>query len=723
MSIYQPTELSIQPVIINFNKPQIALKELNDQADQFIIQVDNDLLRLNQLISFYQQNPCQENLQSIKDSFVLLENKYPDRVVALFPEYLYAVHHVLYPAIRKQEKLLSQVDTFKSARTQEEFIDFVNDLAPDSFANFLRVIADKYSDETFLQETFDKLVQQDTKFAYLLDNYAIQYIGGNNGKVFQLTHLETGEEFIVRYGNRLNNPRDIEAQLVAQFKNSEPNPFPPLLAARQGSYIDKYGNVNVCFLEVMPLYSKNLANQQIKPKDAHECMRYSCEINLQLGEILKNMQEKGFMHADVKPDNILMEYDLQTQGYHLKLMDRKSILRAEQGVYDISLPENFWYERPWITEGTSAPELDTNAKINVDKVHAYALGINLFLTAIRPQTYQRIKEKFFARGAHDMQDILSLCAVDFPGEDGAALMNLILKATQYDPDYPVARPGVIEILKELQQIKQQMDNRLRESCELGIVELKKMIPMFTLEELQQEFISIIAEIEKELIHPQQFTLSNLEQFIYKSINDLLEQSLKEYVSSYFDNELKTNLDVSQVAKRIIADAPPFRSVQQVIDSARKIEYLCQQIPKLNACQLLIKSINKFDLDSETQDQLEFFEQSLKRSLYSVADMLIEESEKGLFDEVMSEVLAIKFQQSLSKQINLVQLAKFPDLQKEFFEVIAKAKPFKSEEQVTELLSNLLKFNTKIYQRAINVEKIREDEDISHKQNTSLGPKH
>lgn len=719
MSVYKSSELTIQPVVIDFNKPEIISRKLQEQAQRFIEQIEDDLLVLNAYISIYQTDPCLENLQNIEDNLTLIQNKYPDNVVALFPDYLHALHNILPTAIKQQKALLTHKDVSKSQTQSAEFTYFIEELSSNDFADLLQLFASKYPNDDDLEEALDELAEKNTKLKYLVDNYAVQYIDGNNGKVFQLTHMQTGENFIVRYGNRLNNPRDIEAQLVNEFKDKVPNPFPPLLGARQGSYRDKHGNANVCFLEIMPFYPQNLGTQQIKPQDANGCMLYACENCLQLGQILRDMQNKGFMHSDLKPSNILMDYDKQTKSYQIKLMDRKTVLKTNDGIYDPTLSANSWYDKPLTTDGISAPELDTHEKIDADKVHAYAIGINLFLASIRPQTYQRIKDQFFARGANGLNTIIMMCTEDFPGENGRALMDLIVKATQHDPLNPTPRPNVKEVLDELQKIKLNMEKNLRESCKLGIIELQKMIPIFQTAALREEFASIISEIERELDNPREFTLLTLEQFIYKSMGNILSNSLNTHLTPYFDNQLKENPQAFKSVQRSIEKAKPFRTVQVVIDLAQKTENLCRNLPTFNACLSLINELKKHKkLDYEMEDSLNYLENKLKGLL----NIDFEENNAELFAEVMSEVLEIKLQLLLSTHLNLERIKQLPELQKELDLEIAKSRPFNSEAQVEALDKHLSKLNTKVYQQLIQEGKKIPDTEVYNIHNSGLGSK-
>jgi len=710
MSIYKSDELTIRPVVVNFNKPKIISRQLQKQSAQFIKQIEDDLIILNDNIRLYQNNPCLETLQKIENMLSLIENKYPENVVALFPEYLHAIHNVLYPEIQLQKKLLTSDDVSRSQEVPQEFTSFIKELSPDSFADLLKLFASKYQEIDDLENTLDELAQKDEKLAYLIDNYTIQYVGGNNGKVFQISHLETGVSFIVRYGYRLNNPRDIENELISEFKDTVPNPFPPLLAARQGSYEDKYGNINVCFLEIMPWFPKNLATQQIKPKDANACMLQASDACLKLGQTLQSMQDKGFMHADLKPSNILLEYDRKSKSYNLKLMDRKTVLRTNDGIYEASLPQNFWYDKPLTTEGISAPELDTGERIDADKVHAYAIGINLFLTAIQPETYERIKSQFFARGSTDLRSIIMQCTADFPGEAGQALMDLIVKATQH---HPSERPNVKEVLEDLQKIKQSIEDNLRESCKLGIIELKKIIPIYEVGEIRDEFASIITAIEKELDNPKDFTLLTLEKFIYTNMGNILNDSLNKHLNSNFEMQLKEHPIASKAIERTIDKAKPFRDVQTVIDIALKVENLCQQLPSFNRCKALIGDLKKAkNLDYGLQDDLDYIE----NTLIGLLNIDFDEHDEVLFEEVMSDVLEIKLQLFLKDHLNTKLIKQFPELQKEFELEITKARPLNSEAKFEALTKDLLKFNTKVFQQVLKEEKKTPDGEVSSNPN-------
>lgn len=136
--------------------------------------------------------------------------------------------------------------------------------------------------------------------------------------------------------------------------------------------------LNKIMLRIMIPYHTSDLTGFIKKFSFKERSKYGQLIIDQLSNSLLQLNLKGILHRDIKPDNILIdyEYDIKT----LSLIKDPQVYLADFG-YSIQLPCNKSYRNIELTiAGTPlymAPELLTNNKYYNEKADIWSLGITL----------------------------------------------------------------------------------------------------------------------------------------------------------------------------------------------------------------------------------------------------------------------------------------------------------------------------------------------------------
>ena len=174
-------------------------------------------------------------------------------------------------------------------------------------------------------------------------------------------------------------------------------------------------------------------------------------ISRQVAQALKHLHANGWIHADVKPANIMVS----EQG-HATLIDLGSALRPDESI--------FAWQRPVVgTLQYVAPEMLVSATQTTPATDVYSLGISLFemLTGRLPFDASQPAELVESQLRQTPPDVLKL-RPDLPAEVGRLLRRMLAKV-------PMRRPqSADEVIDELTNLEiETLSSRFSESKTAG----------------------------------------------------------------------------------------------------------------------------------------------------------------------------------------------------------------------------------------------------------------
>lgn len=205
-------------------------------------------------------------------------------------------------------------------------------------------------------------------FKQILKTHKITFLGGGNSKNFKVTG-ESGSVMVLKVDNRLDAPKSIEALLAATtLKGTLTTVYadrPAIIKVNGKS--ESRGLLITDFCKDGDLESHGNSFSKYATSRTQSALR----IYSQMGTVLEGIREQKAAFPDMKNTNWLI------QDGKLKIADTKSFVPAVGGTIDFNSMEHRWFGL-CTTGFMNPPEFNSSGKYDVDKVHAFMLGKNLY---------------------------------------------------------------------------------------------------------------------------------------------------------------------------------------------------------------------------------------------------------------------------------------------------------------------------------------------------------
>ncbi|WP_428411929.1 hypothetical protein [Legionella sp.] len=339
--------------------------------------VDNLITAINASIKHYNGAPTLEkkldHLQNIKTKLQEFNYKYPMTMFEKATDFR-LVQENLFKEIKYQYASLGQTSLLNTTTEQPLLNEVIANMSPEK-ANKLLSILNKGRNsklgselKTLYDATDNSKEAQD--FMVFLNTHQLSFLGGGNSQNFKVTRLADGYEAVLKVDNRLNMPREVEAQL----RHSIPEVFAPIHTERMVFYADSNSKAIIGrTLQVTEFYSDgNLIDQ--RPITLHQIEQNTAKIFTQMSSTFLKIEQAGCAFPDAKMTNWLID-----DNGNVRLADTKSFLFTNAGqITRTDRREPYKYYGLTSTQGFIPPEF-SSATFDASKTHSYLLGKNLYL--------------------------------------------------------------------------------------------------------------------------------------------------------------------------------------------------------------------------------------------------------------------------------------------------------------------------------------------------------
>lgn len=409
-----------------------------------------DLEYINALIEGYNHITTDEGrveaLLRLEQAVDHIDRKYPDELKRYFPDYHEKIHKTFFQAIKQERQALG----VSPNEADLSFPEYVAVMDPERAERLLAVLLEPdFTQEKLATRVFDPGEAGYEAFRNMLSRYEIGVLGGGNSKNFTVLDNQIGDTSVLKAENRMGMPKDAVQHLRAHSMKeifttdtSErevmcKNPLDGKPVTRTLLFTDFHPGGDL----------KKHGKAQISPEKRAES---AIDLYLQMTLAVKKIERDGCCFTDMKNGNWLVDKfgelriadkkgflytrdvdveieddygDVSTQSVHmLDLADRKNMFYAALRSRQLEAPEliNFDREKP---------------PIDVDKMHAYMLGKNLYqyLTGCNDSYFFTYDEKGEVNGSRHDANKFKFSDPVFKTPKGAELAAMIKHLIQDAP--------------------------------------------------------------------------------------------------------------------------------------------------------------------------------------------------------------------------------------------------------------------------------------------------
>lgn len=417
-------------------------------------------------------------------------------LIDLTPTHKNQLRHLLY-AINQGLSYLEQKypnDIIKKTVTPQSLPDVISGMSPEKATNLLLELSKganfKIDD---LAKLYDPADQGYAEFRHFRRTHRIEFLGGNNSKNFKVIENSSGVEWVLKIENRLGVPRAMETYLAENVLNDT---LTATYVSRPTVIMNHYKKINQkTGLEenaqktqtrglVVTEFCKggDLESHGKKIKEGKSRLSSAYDIYSQMGEIFEKIRISDCAFPDSKNTNWLID-----EHGKLKIADGKSFLAARGGVID----NQSRYYHLIRTNYMKPPEIHED-KINVDAMHAYLLGKNLY------QYVSGCSDEYLVH-KHEGKDF-DFSSDAFKTASGRGLIRLIRKLVTTNP---ANRLFVAEAVQKLQELEAKEFKHTQDYCYSLFKQLIAIDPDLKTSQYQEkiaeaEHIKELVTLEKEL---------------------------------------------------------------------------------------------------------------------------------------------------------------------------------------------------------------------------------
>lgn len=575
-------------------------------------------------------------LQQIQVKFQEMDNKYIDDIIKSLPDYHHKIYLELFTSLKQQRAYLNINSRFQSLPLQEQIEvtlpAIIDNMAPDKFSLMLFLLDQNNLSELATLYDGDGESNECQQFQQFLDTHTIETLSWRNSKIFHVKNKNNNTSLIMKLEHQFY-PKCFEQELRNKLKKEPANDFfTPIFTSRRANYkrygLDRTKTLSITAYCIHGHLLTHAASCLDRDRDANIMM--AIDMGIALGKIIKDIQDLGFLSTDLKPKNILVDYDPVCNKNILKISDAKSYLpQSSKGVLS---RRGAWVCR---TKKFVGPELQRNnlnsnksgkiinrSVISVDKLHAYFFGriVYEYLTKFDRKLYELYRALIscnypFGIFGYFNSDI-------FRNDKGQALQKWIQALSKEDPS---ARTSIEEAVDQLLIIKQGELLFLREKC------VKKLENIREFQFTNPSFIKPFLDTMFNEIYKESCTESDMRDILVNIDTELnlltsspiiktdkekyesAKKSLDDLINELEESELtilKTNLD-------------------QLLDHEReddtiKLDVLCEQINakvrernsirmalKMRCWRLLDEMLSLNNMSSKTETEKYVYETDIQ----------------------------------------------------------------------------------------------------------------
>ena len=411
---------------------------------------------------------------------------------------------------------------------QDQLAFLIDNMSPEKSALFLSILEkpntnffgfkrniNKDLSHVFLAH--EKKDSPGSLFESFINNNLIQYIAGNNSKIFKITPLNNdAPPFILKIENRMGAPKQIEVYVTNKLSSAKPV-FIPVNASRVTTISINNQKETKNFI-VCPFYEKgDLQSFAHRPQSNAMRIFNAVHIYAQMAKILNSLEKTNIFFPDMKNTNWIL-----SKNNRLLISDTKSLRYTSiHGSYDkaASVHVNRWSRLILSSNYMNPPEYTHHSdQILSTSSHAYMLGKNLyqFLTNCSPGYLSRHSD---GQQYTFEQDI-------FNGLYGKKLQNLILNLIKKNPDERLNMNTILIELKDVEtELFKDQKNILHSTIQTLVKTSESNDPLFYhyMNELQKQE-NQLTELESIIITNEK--LNNIHN-ISILVNDIINKYIRK----------------------------------------------------------------------------------------------------------------------------------------------------------------------------------------------------
>jgi len=458
----------------------------------FVIHVNEDLSVLGHLINDYNAastlSEKQQALLLIQSKKDEIDRKYPDNLINNSPGYQQRIDEGLTTEIQQQVRSLQLLtDSYQAipllnvntdpsitsmqtlaratamprrmlnalgsllpirrtaTHAPQTLADWITEMDQRKVVCLMESLANLKSNDigSCFEQVYQPSEPEYNDFMRFISSHSITRLG-NDGKGnainYQVTDLNTSDSVILKLDNRLDRPRQIAGYLAA---GSLSDVLIPEEVARRATYVDSKSGTKMTRSLVVQRYCPggDLRQHSIQQTSLEQRTDYAFDIYQKMGNVLLKMRQDHGAFPDMKNTNWLFD------GDQLLIADDKSLRVGDSsGFLEAHTPQNKWYGSLLRTKGLVPPEMLSPNPIEIDKMHVFIWGKNLY-------DYLVAHAQGYSNDDTDGKNFNFNHPI-FEGVDGDALRQLIIQTVNPQPANRLSMPDAIVRLRTIQSMRQ-----------------------------------------------------------------------------------------------------------------------------------------------------------------------------------------------------------------------------------------------------------------------------
>ena len=240
----------------------------------------------------------------------------------------------------------------------------------------------------------ERLLAGQTRF-FLGRYQLLERIGrGGMGVVFKARHAVMGRTVALKVlDGQLVRSAEARARFLREVKSLAALSHPNIVAAFDADCVD---NTQFLVMEYVAGHDLRYYIRHVRPLEISWC----CDVARQVALGLEHAHQRGFVHRDIKPGNLLVSVDPADGSHSIKILDLGLAKLASVCLDDSSLTQAGQVVG---TPDYIAPEqVDSAGQIDI-RADIFSLGCTLFemLSGRRPYEGENLTAKVMARLAHE----------------------------------------------------------------------------------------------------------------------------------------------------------------------------------------------------------------------------------------------------------------------------------------------------------------------------------
>lgn len=441
-------------------------------------------------------------------------------------------------------------------------LNVLANMSPSKLNDFAEVLATGASfHPSVLNYIYSKGEDGYDSYQFFILSHHITFLGGGNTKLFLLSTPENKPCFILKLEKRFDAPKDLEITLEEGVLHEiiPPMEFRQTTIQHPFSQNDK-GPITTYLTLTSYCNQGNLLMVRSCLLLTDEIQISAAKIYYQMAQLFTILSQHGIAFVDPKNTNWLLNQN------KLKISDTKSFLPAAHGRLNWKSKEIIWFpNQKRVIHSTyplppeliqAAKRLENNNEIDVDKMHAFCLGINLYEFLTLCDDPNRLEGKIDG-GTLDFTDPI------FSLPNGGAFQRLIQRLVKANPEDRISTENAAAALREIIRL-----DPLKRTC----TELLKLIYKYRFS--NQPDRNYYASKSQDISTGDYLHLVALSKELQHLLSQLAQQYkteaisyLKQIENYYFDN-YQHNLNLNSLWVSL-NQGPDIDSLNRIYQSLTK----------------------------------------------------------------------------------------------------------------------------------------------------------